>query len=70
MKSMVNDIIYLHFIRRNAFMKKSKTSVSKLAASCVSLLGMALFVCANTASTGVVHQPKAPDGLKRFSKLK
>lgn len=51
-------------------MKKSKTSVSKLAASCVSLLGMALFVCANTASTGVVHQPKAPEGLKKFSKLK
>lgn len=70
MKSMVNDIIYLHFIRRNAFMKKSKTSVSKLAASCVSLLNLALTVCANTASTSIIYHPKAPESLKRFSKLK
>ncbi len=51
-------------------MKKNKTSVSKLASSCASLLGMTLVVCANTASTGLVHQPKAPEGLKKFSKLK
>lgn len=51
-------------------MKKSKTSVSKLAASCVSLLNLALTVCANTASTSIIYHPKAPESLKRFSKLK
>lgn len=51
-------------------MEKSKTFMAKLAMLCASLLGMALVVCANTASTGLVHQPKAPDGLNRFSKLK
>lgn len=36
----------------------------------VSVLGAVLFVCANTASCGMVHQPSTPDGLERFSKVK
>lgn len=51
-------------------MKKSKTLMAKLAMACASLLGVALVVCANTASTGLVHQPKAPECLNKFSMLK
>lgn len=51
-------------------MKKSKSIASKLAMICANLLGMALIVCANTASSGLVHQPKAPESLDKFSRLK
>lgn len=51
-------------------MEKSKTLVAKLAMACASLLGMALIVCANTASTFIIHQPDAPKELDRFRKLK
>lgn len=51
-------------------MEKSKTLVAKLALACASLLGIALVVCANTASTFIIHQPNAPKKLDRFSKLK
>lgn len=30
---------------------------------------MALFVCANTNSCCLVHQPDAPEALKHFSKI-
>lgn len=51
-------------------MKKSKSMASKLAMVCANLLGMALIVCANTASSGLVHQHKAPEALNKFSKVK
>lgn len=36
----------------------------------VCTLSAVLFICANTASCGMVHQPSAPAGLERFSKVK
>lgn len=51
-------------------MKKSKTLATKLARVCANLLGVALVVCANTSSTSIIHQPKAPESLNKFSKLK
>lgn len=51
-------------------MTKRTTITKMIAMVLASFLGVALTICANTASTLVVHQPKAPDGLNRFSKLK
>lgn len=51
-------------------MTKRTTITTKIAMALASFLGLALIVCANTASTCVIHQPKAPEGLKKFSKLK
>lgn len=46
-----------------------KSIYYKAAAAMAAFLGVVLFVCANTASCGMIHQPKAPDGLKAFSKI-
>lgn len=51
------------------FMTMVKSIYYKAAAALAAFLGVVLFVCANTASCGMIHQPKAPDGLKAFSKI-
>lgn len=48
----------------------AKNIIHWLATVGVSALGAVLFVCANSASCGMVHQPTAPAGLERFSKVK
>lgn len=52
-------------------MKKSKFMLNtyKIASILSSILCAVLFVCANTNSCGMVHQPEAPEGLARFSKV-
>ncbi len=42
----------------------------KLATILSSALCAVLFICANTGSSGMIHQPKAPADLNRFSKFK
>lgn len=42
----------------------------KLAKLAVSALCAVLFICANTNSCCMVHQPQAPVGIERFSKLR
>lgn len=51
-------------------MTKTKTIMSKLAAGAAFFLSAVLFVGANTASSVIIHQPKAPETLRRFSKIK
>lgn len=41
----------------------------KIATALSSILCAVLFVCANTNSCGMIHQPEAPDSLSRFSKV-
>lgn len=40
-----------------------------VATAFTAFLSMVLFVCANTTSCGMIHQPKAPDQLKAYSKI-
>ncbi len=47
-----------------------KNIINKFAPVLASFLSLALVVCANTSSTLVVHQPEAPKGLDRFSKVR
>lgn len=49
---------------RNNMMKGKAASILSAALCAV------LFVCANTNSCFMIHQPKAPDGLHKFSKMK
>lgn len=51
-------------------MTKTKTLISKFAAGAAFFLSAILFVGANTASSCIIHQPKAPETLRRFSKIK
>lgn len=51
-------------------MTKTKTLISKFAAGTAFFLSAILFVGANTASSCIIHQPKAPETLRRYSKLK
>ena len=51
-------------------MTKTKTLISKFAAGTAFFLSAILFVGANTASSCIIHQPKAPESLRRFSKIK
>ena len=51
-------------------MTKVKTVVSKLAVGASFFLSAILFVGANTASSSMIFQPKAPESLRRFSKIK
>lgn len=44
--------------------------LQKIAAAIASVLCAALVVCANTNSCMMIHQPKAPADLARFSKIK
>lgn len=49
---------------RNNMMKGKVASILSAALCAV------LFVCANTNSCFMIHQPTAPDGLHKFSKMK
>lgn len=51
-------------------MTKANSFIAKLAAGFAFFLSAVLFVGANTASSGMIHQPKAPESLRRFSKIK
>ncbi len=51
-------------------MVKAKSIISKLAVGMAFFFSAVLFVGANTASSGVIHQPKAPESLRRFSRIK
>lgn len=42
----------------------------KLAKFAVSVLCAVLFICANTNSCCLIHQPQAPEGLERFRKIR
>lgn len=51
-------------------MTKAKTLMTQIATAAVFFLSAILFVGANTASSGMIHQPKAPEALRRYSKIK
>lgn len=51
-------------------MTKTKMMINKLALMGAAILSGILFLCANTNSCLMVHQPKAPKGLDKFSKVK
>ena len=51
-------------------MTKAKSLITKFAAATAFFFSAVLFVGANTASSGMIHQPKAPETLRRFSKRK
>lgn len=50
-------------------MTKANFVYLKLASIFTAFLGLVLFVCANTTSCGIIHQPKVPDQLKSYSKF-
>lgn len=50
--------------------KVTSMFMHKLAKLAVSALCAVLFICANTNSCCMIHQPQAPAELKRFSKLR
>ena len=49
---------------------KLSNFVKKIAPAVQTVLVAVLFISANTNSCALIHQPKAPDALKRFSKVK
>lgn len=51
-------------------MTKLKSLYYSLAAFSVMLLNMIMLICANSNSCAMVHQPKAPEALNRYSKIK
>lgn len=51
-------------------MTKLKSMYYSLAAFSAILLNAVLFICANSNSCILVHQPKAPENLSRYSKIK
>lgn len=51
-------------------MSNIKVAYHKFALLFSGLLSLVLCVCANTTSCAMVHQPEAPDALKRYSKIK
>lgn len=57
---------------RNLIMEKviNNARLQKIAAAIASVLCAALVVCANTNSCMMIHQPKVPADLARFSKIK
>lgn len=42
----------------------------KFAVAATYVLSAVLFVCANTNSCCMVHQPEVPEGLEQFSKIR
>lgn len=62
----------LEFFRRYNIMNKNTESTrrSHMAKAASTALNAVLFVCANTNSCTMVHQPKAPSELSRYSKVK
>lgn len=51
-------------------MTKLKSMYYSLAAFSAIFLNAVLFICANSNSCILVHQPKAPEALSRYSKIK
>ena len=54
-------------------MKHSTKAASfrfKMGKFLASFLALALCVCANTTSSIIIHQPKAPEGIERFKRCK
>ena len=51
-------------------MKTGNFKIKRLAGAVSSCLMAVLFVSANTNSCMVIHQPKAPKTLSKFSKIK
>ena len=49
---------------------KFTSFITKVAPAVKAVLLVVLFVSANTNSCALIHQPKAPDAIKRFSKVK
>lgn len=49
---------------------KEKKLANQLAKPISSVLKASLHISANTASCGVIHQPKEPKNLNRFKKIK
>lgn len=50
-------------------MTKNQILKTRFATILAGFLSIALVICANTASTCVIHQPKKPKDLDKFSKL-
>lgn len=50
-------------------MTKVKNLYYQFAIAFSALMSAVLFVCANTNSCLMVHQPKAPEALSKFSKI-
>ena len=63
-------IINLSYNKEVISMTTIKAAVSRLAVLTAFFLSAVLFVGANSASSCVVFQPKAPESLRRFSKIK
>lgn len=51
-------------------MTRLKSMYYSLAAFSATFLNAVLFICANSNSTWIAHQPKAPEALSRYSKIK
>lgn len=51
-------------------MTKIKSMYYSLAAFSAILLNAVMLICANTNSSFMIHQPKAPEALSRFNKIK
>ena len=51
-------------------MTKVKSLITKFATATTFFFSVMLFVGANTAFSCIIHQPKAPESLRRFSKIK
>ena len=51
-------------------MAKVKNLYYRFAMIFTAFLGVVLFTAANSNSCLMVHQPKAPEGLSKFSKIK
>ncbi len=49
---------------------RNNTMKGKVASILSTALCAVLFVCANTNSCFMIHQPQAPHGLHKFSKMK
>ncbi len=51
-------------------MKTLKSTINKIIPAVTACLTFVLFVSANSNSSAMVHQPKTPKGIERFSKIK
>ena len=50
--------------------KETPAIMHKLAKVAASMLCAVLFICANTNSCCMIHQPEAPADLEQFSKIR
>lgn len=51
-------------------MTNTKSLWTKFAAAIAFFFSAVLCISANTASSCIIYQPKAPEGLNRFSKIR